>query len=441
MLERLLPRVVAIVALGGAWPAAAQPTTPAPAPSTVAEATLERVTFDEAVTRAVERHPTVGQAAQAILRARALLDQAKSVFRPSLYGGVNTTILDAARGFDGNVTQPRTQTAFGATLSFPILATTRWAAKNQAADRVGIARITAEETRREVALTAAQSYLAVVAAARLREIAVRNLDTARALDEYAKARLEAGKGSRLNHVRSTQERVTAEGRLQAAELFLRQAQEALGVAIFADGPIDANGDPEMKPAAPPSNDMWLMQRPDVRLFTAEVQAADRVVRDSWTSWFPTGTASFTPQYVTPLGFFEPAKTTWRAVFQLQVPIYDGTLGAARRIRIADRETARLRLDAVKVQARAELRLAEESVTRNEQIVATSRLAAESAAEALRITEIAYRAGATSNIEVVQAQQTARNAETELALAEDRLRQARLDLLFALGQFPQGPPRP
>jgi len=440
MLERLLPRVVAIVALAGAWPAAAQPTTPAPALSSVAGSTLERVTFDEAVARAVERHPTVGQAAQAVLRARALLDQAKSVFRPSLYGGVNTTILDAARGFDGNITQPRTQSAFNATLSFPILATTRWAAKNQAADRVGIARISAEETRREVALTAAQSYLAVVAAARQREIAIRNLDTARALDEYAKARLEAGKGSRLNHVRSTQERVTAEGRLQAAELFLRQAQEALGVAIFADGPVDANGDPEITPAAPPSSDTWLMQRPDVRLFTAEVQAADRVVRDSWTSWFPTGTASFTPQYVTPPGFFEPAKT-WRAVFQLQVPIYDGTLGAARRIRIADRDTARLRLDAVKVQARAELRLAEESVARTEQIVATSRLAAENAAEALRITEIAYRAGATSNIEVVQAQQTARNAEIVLALAEDGQRQARLDLLFALGQFPQGPPRP
>jgi outer membrane protein TolC len=75
------------------------------------------------------------------------------------------------------------------------------------------------------------------------------------------------------------------------------------------------------------------------------------------------------------------------------------------------------------------------VRRNEQAVATSRLSAESAAEALRITELAYRAGATSNIEVVQAQQTARNTEVLLAIAEDRLRQARLDLLVALGLFP------
>ena len=160
-----------------------------------------------------------------------------------------------------------------------------------------------------------------------------------------------------------------------------------------------------------------------------------MVRDTWKSWLPTATAAFTPQYVTPAGFFEPAKT-WRALFQLQIPIYDGTLGAAKRIRLADRETARLRLDLVKGQARSEFRFAQEALTRTEQIVVTSRQAAENAAEALRITEIAYRAGSTTNIEVVQAQQTARDAEIVAALAEDRLRQARLDLLVALGQFPQ-----
>jgi adhesin transport system outer membrane protein len=437
MRERRRASFAAVFALGGAAALSAQTGTVPGADLGAVETppALARVTFEEAVRRAVERHPTVAQATQAILRAQAFLDQAKSVFRPSLYGNVGTTILDDARGFSGNITQPKTQSVFNATLSFPILATTRWAQKNQASDQVGIARISAEETRRQVALTAAQSYLAVVATERQREIAIRNLDTARALDEYAKARLDAGKGSRLNHVRSTQELAVAQGQLQVAELLVRRAQEALGVAIFAEGPVDADGDAQMPVAAPPSNDTWLSERPDVRLFGAQWRAADRVVRDSWTSWFPTGTASFTPQYVTPKGFFEPAKT-WRAVFQLQVPIYDGTLGAARRIRIADREAARSRLDAVKLEARAELRLAQEAVTRNEEIVAATRQAAGSAGEALRITEIAYRAGATSNIEVVQAQQTARNAEVVFALAEDALRRARLDLLVALGQFPR-----
>jgi outer membrane protein TolC len=165
-----------------------------------------------------------------------------------------------------------------------------------------------------------------------------------------------------------------------------------------------------------------------------VRAADRVVRDTWKSWLPEGTAFFSPQYVTPAGFFAPART-WQAFFQLQIPIYDGTLGATRRVRIADRETAKLRLEAVRLEARAEVRVAQESVARREQVVRASREAAENAVEALRITEIAYKAGATTNIEVVQAQQAARNTEILAALAEDGLRQARLDLLIALGQFP------
>jgi outer membrane protein TolC len=424
MFERPGPALVVVVALARAAAAAAQ-----------GEPALERVTFAEAVQRATERNPTVGEAAQATLRAQALLDRTKSVFYPSAYGDVSTTILDAARGFGGNITQPRTQYSFAGTVSYAFLAAERWAVKTQAGDQVGIAKISAEEVRRQVAFTAAQAYLAVIAAEHQRDIAARNRDTAQALADYARTRLEAGQGSRLNHVRSSQELATSVGLIQAAELAVRQAQEALGVATFSDGPVDASGDPDIEPATPPSSDdTWLIRRPDVRLFTAQVQAADRVVRDNWKSWLPVGTASFTPQYVTPPGFFAPAKT-WVAFFQLQVPVYDGTFGATKRVRIADRETAKLRLDAVRLEARSEVRLAQESVARNEQIVTANRQAAESAVEALRISEIAYKAGATTNIEVVQAQQTARSAEIVASLAEDRLRQARLDLLVALGQFP------
>jgi outer membrane protein len=426
MFERLRPALVFTLVLTTAAPAFAQTTDPAP---------LERVTFEEAVRRAIERHPTVGQATQAIQRAQALLDQARSVFRPTVSGAVGTTILDDARGFSGNITQPRTQSSFSGTLSYPLLAASRWAAAKQAKDQVEIARLSAEESRRDIALTAAESYLAVIATEHQRDIAARNRDTAQALEDYARTRLEAGQGSRLNHVRSSQELAAARALFQLAELAVSRAQEALGVAIFAKAPVDAAGDAQIALATPPKDDeSWLLERPDVRLFTAQVSAADRVVHDTWKSWLPTASFAFTPQYVTPAGFFEPAKT-WRALFQLQVPIYDGTLGATRRLRIADRETARLRLEAVTADARSERRFAQESVTRNEAIVAASRLAAESAQEALRITEVAYKSGATTNIEVVQAQQTARNAELQWALAEDELRRARLALLVALGQFP------
>ncbi len=418
-----------VTLLAAAPAAVAQPADPPPPP------VVERVTFDEAVRRATERNPTVGQAAQAILRAEALLDQARAVFRPQVDGVVATTVIDEARGFNGTITQPRRQTALGATVSYPVLAASRWAARTQAADQLGIARLSAEDIRRQVALGAAESYLAVVAAQRQLEVAVRNRDTAAALAEYSRIRLDAGQGSRLNHLRSAQELAASEGRLESARFALRQAQEALGVAIFAGGPVDAAGDPELPaPAADPAGDRWLLERPDVRLFSAQVQAADRVARDTWKSWLPTGTALFAPRYVTPSSAFEPSDT-WRAAIELRVPIFDGTLGAPRRPRAPARDAAQLRLDAVRDQARSELRVAREAVAANTRVVEAARQAAESAVEALRITEIAYRAGATTNVEVVQAQQTARNAEIALAQAEDVLRQARLDLLVALGQFP------
>jgi outer membrane protein TolC len=393
------------------------------------------VTFDEAVREAMERNPTVAEAAQAILRAESLLSQAKTVFQPQLTGAIGITMLDDARGFGDQVFQPRTQTAFNATVSYPVLAAARWAQKTQAGDRVLIARISMEETRRQVAIAAAQAYLAVIAAKRQQEIQVRNRDTARALADYSQARLDAGQGSRLNNLRSQQELATAEGLLEVTELAITRSQEALGVAMFADGPVDAASDPTLPLEPPPTSDGWLNDRTDVRLFSQELKAADRIVADNWKSWLPTAEASFTPLYTTPATLFQPSKS-WRAFFSLELPIYDGTLGAAKKFRVAERDSAKLRLDALTNQARSELRLAQEAVARAEHVVASARRAAEVGLEALRITEIAYRAGATTNIEVIQQQQTTRNVQIAEAVAEDRLRQAKLDLAVALGRFPR-----
>ena len=97
----------------------------------------------------------------------------------------------------------------------------------------------------------------MIAAERQLEIVVRNRDTAKALEDYARARLEAGQGSRLNHVRSLQQLGSAEGLVELAALLVRRAQEALGVAVFAPGPLDAKGEPTLPPAFVPADDAWL----------------------------------------------------------------------------------------------------------------------------------------------------------------------------------------
>jgi outer membrane protein TolC len=52
-----------------------------------------------------------------------------------------------------------------------------------------------------------------------------------------------------------------------------------------------------------------------------------------------------------------------------------------------------------------------------------------------MANLAYEAGAVTNIEVIDAERRARDAATAVVVAEDDARQARLELLAASGRFP------
>jgi outer membrane protein TolC len=66
---------------------------------------------------------------------------------------------------------------------------------------------------------------------------------------------------------------------------------------------------------------------------------------------------------------------------------------------------------------------------------SSRDAAALAHQALDLANIAYRGGAVTNIEVIDAEQQARDAATQAEVGADTARQARLTMLTATGRFP------
>jgi outer membrane protein TolC len=396
----------------------------------------ESITFDEAIRRAIERNPGVIEAAQAILRAETLLQQARTVYRPTLSGDVTTTVLDSERGFDGLVTQPQTQTALGATLSYPILAASRWAQRAQAEDQIRVAKLSVGDVRRQIAVATAQAYLEVIAQRRQVEVNTLARENARAHVDYARARLQGGAGSRLNELRASQELEADEVLLERARFAVRRAQEALGVLVAADAPIDAANEPAFEMLQAPTDATWLTQRADIQLFAAAIDAAERVVRDSWRDWVPNATVALAPALVAPAGLFQPSRT-WRAFASFSVPILDaGERRITKRQREIALQTARIQLTDVELRARSELRTAQAAVESSDRALTHARLASQHAAEVLKITDVAFREGATTNIELIDAQRQARDADTAVALAEDRVRQARLDLLVALGRFPQ-----
>ena len=122
---------------------------------------------------------------------------------------------------------------------------------------------------------------------------------------------------------------------------------------------------------------------------------------------------------------------------LTQPLFDG---GARRARLAQKrvavEAAKLGFTSIEIQARSDVRVARDSIASLQRVFNTARIASDQANEVLKITTSAFELGATTNIEVIDAQRVARDTETAATLAEDAVRRARLDLLVALGRFPK-----
>ncbi len=406
------------------------------APAFAQNAPLPKVEFDDAIQRAIANNPTIAQAATSITRSQLLVDQARAVTRPTIAARVTNITLDKEVAFSAGVAQPQNQTTIVGDATVPILDLSRWGAVTQARDQVDVSTLSTEATRRGVAVAAAQAYLTVIASRRQVEVDQRAFDNARAHLDYADRRLQGGAGSQLNQLRAASSSSSSQARLENSLLALRRAQEALGVIIAADGPVDAGAEPAFDTPAAISEQDWVQARPDLRLQTATQRAAERVVRDSWHDWVGSASATFTPQLVAPAGLFQPART-WRFSVSFAQPIFEGgQRKAVLKLRELQVEQTKLAISTTMLQARSEVRVAQEAIRSAERALASARTAAAQAADVLRITTSAFEVGATTNIEVIDAQRAVRDADTTATFVEDALRRAKLELLVAIGRFPR-----
>jgi outer membrane protein TolC len=403
-----------------------------------AAAPVVQVTFKEAIDRAVEKNPSVAAAASGILRAEGLIRQARAGTLFQLTGNVTTTTLNRGVEFQGSTVTPRNQLTASLNADMPIVAAAAWARRAQADDVKTVSELTVAETKRQVAFATADAYLTIIAQRRVVEANLLARDTAKAHLDLATELERQGTGSRLNALRAQQQVSIDEGLVEAARLALYRAQEALGVLITADGPADAADEPTFDAplagtelAAPPLQ----LFRTDLKLFSAEQQAAERIVRDSSKDYWPSVDAIFQPTTTYPAQIFLPSNS-WRFLVQANVPIFDsGQRAATKVLRQAAVEEARATFAGAATQASSQVRAAREAVASGERSLASARRAADEARQVGNITSISFRAGSATNIEVIDAERGARDADTAVAAAEDTLRRAKLELLNALGRFP------
>jgi outer membrane protein TolC len=443
--------LLAILAQPGLTLAQQQPPPPPPQPeqlhvpgdsiqaASLAAAVPTRVNFDEAIKRATSRNPSILVAAANILSAQGLLRQARAAVLPNVaVTGTNVT-LDDSRGLGDQVFTPQNTFSAGIGVAMPLFAPAQWAQRVQALDAQHVAEASADEVRRQIAVATAQAYLSVIAARRVVESQVRARDTAAAFYEYANNRLQAGAGSKLTALQAQLTVSADEALVETARLALYRSQEALGVLVTEDTPVDAQDEPifEIPQEATTLGtvDQAVQTRTDIKLANVQVFANQRIVSDSWKDWLPSVSGLFQPLYQHPGSIVAP-QTSWRAVVSFGVPVFDsGSRRGVKEVRVAALQQSQAALSGQVREAKSEVRRAFESVRRSERVLQNTRAASEQASQVLDITTFSFRVGAATNLDVIDAQRRSRDADTAVAVAEDNVRQSRLDLLTSLGRFP------
>lgn len=413
-----------VIALAAATRAAEPAPTPPP---------LETVTFDEAVRRAVQRAPSARLAAADVARVEAILWEVRAGALPLVSANATYTRTDDAR------LAPEAQRNANLSLSAPLFAPSRWYQWSHAADQVDVAQAGARDVRRAVALGAARAYLTVIAQKRSVEVSRRAVRTAAAHYEYAHTRRLGGVGNALDEARADQQLATAQAQLENALAGLARAQEALGLSAGSPAPLDAGAEPDLGggPATPAEGTPGAEEtRADVLLSRERLRAARRLADDSWADWLPTVNLHATTFLQDPPTTSTPERG-WQVQLVASLPLFDGGLRIGQgRERGAIAQQAEAQLEAALAQARADVRTAFSNLARAEAALAHARRGAQQANAALAIVQQAFQAGATTSLDVTDAERTARDADGAAVVAEDAVRQARLDLLAATGRFPE-----
>jgi outer membrane protein TolC len=402
----------------------------------LAAAPMEALTLPEALARAQAQAPRLAVVRASVQRAEALVVQSRAAWLPTLALSGTYTQLEGNRGLAERVLLPASSANGALQLAFPLLAVPRWVATGQAELGVDAAKADEAEVGRALTSLVGRAWLTVELQHALVSVAERATTTSAEQLELATVRQRGGLGTRLDLVRAQRELKDNEGRLARARVDLVTSREVLGVLLGAKGPVDVTGALTLSSLpAQAQLDALVDQRPDVVAATSRVALAARAVEQSWLDYLPTAAVTVTPTAQTPPTPTQPALGL-TAQLSGQVQLFDGLArSGVRKEREAALAAARGQADEARLRAQSELRLAFEVLALRETAAEAAAASAKLGLEAEKLARAAWQEGATTNIELIEAERSARDAETLAQAARTSAWAARLEVLVAAGLSP------
>jgi outer membrane protein TolC len=396
--------------------------------------------WDEALSLVRRQSPGYISSYQNILRAEAQARLALTQLLPTLNGSASYTHQFLTESFSLMAGGPTFQSpasdvfGIGATLNVPVVNARGIYAQTTAKRNVEAAEHGFDDTRRQIASSLVHSMLTTLASERAAELNRVGLGAALERLELAKTKVRFRQGTALDVERAEQDAASARSALITGDESLRQAREALGVALGSSVAMSAPGDlnlDEFEKAVVRSCKLNtdLESRPDVVAARKRVEVAERTVKDAWLMLAPSLSLQSQLAYLS-----EPVlapNTTWYVEGVLNVPIYDGGLAAAtaKDARAAAEQSrqalAETRLDALVGVAQAERAVS--VLTASRDVAKTQRDLAKSIDAR---TREGYLHGLGTSLDLVTSAQSLRQAEISLVLLEFQLSEARANAVLA-----------
>lgn len=333
--------------------------------------------------------------------------------------------------------QPFNQFGAQVSASQALIVPQLWAVIKAATQAEHLAEFSFETQRREILFAVAQAYYGAAASEAALRAQQRLLELNQAREKDTQARFDAGTVTRVAVLRAQLDRTRAEQDLLRSRNALAAAKLALSTLVQRDANFELAPPPE--PQLPVQNpeltEQALEQRPDVAAARQAVELAQTNRRGVWLSYLPSLGLNGAYRWSNAAGF-TGKNTSWLVALGLNWTIWDGGLREAnlkeQSARVAEAEAtresseARTREEVARYQLELDSALANRS--KAEEAVGLAR-------ESARLTDISFRAGVATYLEVADANTSLTSAEVGFVAERLQAALAALRLLKAVGVFP------
>jgi HAE1 family hydrophobic/amphiphilic exporter-1 len=300
-----------------------------------------------------------------------------------------------------------------------------------------------QRARQATSLDAIRAYNQLLFAIEQLRVIQTNVQSKQTHVEYARNRRAAGVATELEVLRAEVDLENARAEGRRAENEVSGARASLNTVMvrptsspiqptdtLAVVPFSVEFDAAVKEAQE--------ARPELKLLRTEEQVRDRLVDvaagDAKPSVDFNGSYGFAVRR--PRNIFNPDYSRWTATINLKVPLFDGwrTAGRVAQAR-ADRNTVTQRIAALESQVQLEVQSALDALALADRTIQAAELNVTQARRANEMTEANYKLGAATQLDVVDALQSLRQAENIRNQALYIHANARATLRFVMGRDP------